>query len=298
MPKIMSLKLCLLLAILMPGASAFALDFSQYHSQFEIGQFLRETAAKFPETVSFISMGRSDNGREIVALRFTKSPLASPPVIYLNGTHHGNEKSSTESALAMIDYLQKNLDQPQIIELLNKYAIYIQPLVNPDGHALNRRTDANGVDPNRDYAFPSRSANESFQTQIIRVVRKLVDRLPVRAAVAFHSGEEAVLWPWGHTSQENPHQQEFRDLSRAAALSMGMERYLQSYFDYATEGEFTDYMYMQQRTLAVTLEVSDASTPQASELAAVVARSVKGTLAYINGVMNLDRQMMVASVQR
>ena len=161
-------------------------------------------------------------------------------------------------------------------------------MINPDGHALNSRNDARGRDPNRDYAFPERSDEESFKIAAVKLVKDLSDKVHFHAAAAFHSGMEGVLWPWCFSSQKNAEQDTFYTLSKIAAEAMGMTRYAQSFRDYPTKGEFIDYLYMTHGTLAVTIEVSNDGNPPAARLTHYVQRAVIGGLAFVHAVMMLD----------
>jgi predicted deacylase len=275
-------------ALFVVATQALALDFDRYHSQDEINTWMRQLATDHPGLVENHLLGYSEQGREISYVTITKGDAAALPSLYLNGTHHGNEKSSTESVLAMIDYLIENRTQPQVAELLGSYVIYAQPLVNPDGHAMNRRDDGRGRDPNRDYSYPERGDADSFRVPSVRLVKELVDRVQFRAAIAYHSGMEGVLWPWCYSGQRSPEQDTFYTLSKVAAEAMGMSLYQQSYYDYPTLGEFSDYAYMTHGTLAVTFEVSRAGNPPASQLEDVVNRAIAGSMTYMLSVMDLD----------
>lgn len=269
-------------------AIAQAIDFSHYHSQEEINGYLHQVARERPDLVHFHKLGYSEQGREINYVVIAKGDAEQLPAIYLNGTHHGNEKSSTETVIGIIDYLLSHSKDPEIAHILESYALYLQPLINPDGHALNSRNDARGRDPNRDYAFPERSDEESFKISAVKLVKELSDKVHFRAAAAFHSGMEGVLWPWCYSSQKNAEQDTFYTLSKIAAEAMGMKRYAQSYRDYPTKGEFIDYLYMTHGTLALTIEVSNESTPAAQRLAGYVQRGVIGGLSFVHAVMQLD----------
>lgn len=261
--------------------NAFSLEFDRYHKQDEINRYLRDLAREYPTMVKFYTLGESDQKREISYITLTKGTEALP-AIYFNGTHHGNEWSSTESILGLIDYLIVHRDDEAISNLLSKYVFYLQPLVNPDGHLKHTREDINGKDPNRDYNYPGGS--NKFKTKIISLMRKLVDSRKFIGAVAYHSGIEEVLWPWCYTGAATNHKDVFYTISKKAAVAMKYSRYLQSYNDYATNGEFIDYLYMSQGTIALTFEVSSALTPSESQLDFVVKRSIKGALAYIEGL--------------
>src|SRR5262245_48885302 len=86
----------------------YALHFHRYHTQEEINAFLTETAKSHPDVVRFRHLGYSLQGRDINYVVISKGDPDNLPAIYLNGTHHGDEKSSTESVLGLIDFLVKN----------------------------------------------------------------------------------------------------------------------------------------------------------------------------------------------
>jgi predicted deacylase len=267
--------------------SALALQFQRYHDQREIATFLREQAQQFPGLARFEVLGRSQQGREIALLTLSKSWSKDTPALYFNGTHHGNEKASTEAVLALIKHLIDNRDQDEVDRLLRRYRIILQPLVNPDGHALGLRTDSRGIDPNRDYPSPGKKDKPAFRLVETRLVRKLLQRETIVAAATVHSGLEAVLWPWCHTPQLSQHDPIFKSIGEAVARSMGMPRYTQSYYDYKTYGEFIDYAYMRHGIYALTLEVSTEPKPPLDELPDVTRRAIRGSMSFMLAVDRL-----------
>ncbi len=279
------LRVCIVLELC--SGTAWALQFQRYHSQEEIAAFLREQAQLYPELVRFQVLGRSPQGREIAIVSVTKSEAADVPAIYFNGTHHGNEKASTEAILGLIQNLVQNRDRGDTDRFLRRYKIILQPLVNPDGHALNSRTDAHGADPNRDYASPSKPESEAFRLVETRLVRDLLNRENVVASAAFHAGLEAVLWPWCHTPTLSRDEPQFKILGEAVARTMNMPKYTQSFFDYQTEGEFIDYAYMRFGIYALTLEVALEPSPREDQLENVVDRAVLGSMSFLQAIEQL-----------
>jgi predicted deacylase len=278
-----------LLVWLFATTHALALEFSHYHSQDDIDSYLLQMARERPELVHFHHLGRSEQGRPINYLVISRGDPENLPAIFLNGTHHGDERASTETVLGLIDFLILNHQAPLLKELLSSYAIYLQPLVNPDGFALGTRFDARGFDPNRDYAFPGRSDEDSFKTKPIRLVKDLVSSMRFRAALAFHSGMEGVLWAWAHTADRAPDHDLYYTLAKLTAGAMAMPRYVQSYHDYPALGEFIDFVYMNYGTLALTVEVANEPSPPARELAGVVKRAIGGSVAFMLAILELDR---------
>ncbi len=293
--RAMALVLQAIILWLLTPSRALGLTFAAYHSQDEIRAFMERMATENPQLVKFQNLGYSDGGRSIDFVSITMGDVEEIPAIYINGTHHGDEKSSTEAALGLIEYLIKNKSEPLVRDLLSSYNLYIQPLVNPDGHASNNRFDANGVDPNRDYAFPGRTDDDAFKSIVIRLVRGLLWRVKFRAALALHSGMEGVLWAWAHSAEPPPDEDKFYTIAKLVARAMSLDQYRQSFSDYPSQGEFIDYAYMSHGTLAMTLEVSRSPSPPASELAGVVKKSVAGIMTFMLSVQDLDRGVLALS---
>lgn len=283
----MTLWLMGLMLACMSTTPLLALDFQKYHSQDEINWYLAAMSEAKPQLVETKLLGYSYQGREINYAIIQPKDGQPREAIFINGTHHGNEKSSTESVLGLMDYLLAHQKSARVSQLLSRYAIYILPLVNPDGHAANTRMDAHGRDLNRDYAYPERSLKNSFKSESTRLIKNLMDQVPFRAALAYHAGMEAILWPACYTDVPPTHRSVFRTLAQRAAAAMGISRYLQSYRDYPTEGEFIDFAYATYGTLAVTLEVSEDPTPPEAHLLGIVERSIAGAMSYMTGVMDL-----------
>jgi predicted deacylase len=271
-------------------SNLFALDFDRYHTQEEISSYMRAMASDQPDLVRYNLLGYSQEGRDIAYVTIGKhSGHGNRPALYLNGTHHGNEKSSTEGILGLIDYLIINKDNQAVSDLLENYTIYLQPLVNPDGHAYNIRENVDGFDPNRDYGFPGIPDEKAFKTSPVKLVKQLVDRIKPRAAAAYHSGMEGVLWPLCFTPKHSRDHDLYYTLAKSSAEAMGMKRYAQSFYDYPSKGEFIDYVYLAHNTLALTFEVSSQGNPPESQLLSVVQRSIIGAMTFMTDILAIDR---------
>lgn len=90
------------------------------------------------------SIGTSVQGRSITSYSFGNGPIL---VLFVGGTH-GNERSSYRTLIAWVDELERGSDKIPA----NKTVVVI-PDLNPDGYVHQTRTNANGVDLNRN--FPS-----------------------------------------------------------------------------------------------------------------------------------------------
>ncbi|HEX9153261.1 MAG TPA: DUF2817 domain-containing protein, partial [Candidatus Saccharimonadales bacterium] len=90
------------------------------------------------------SVGSSVLGRSITAYSFGNGP---DKIVVVGGTH-GNERSSVQLLNTWIEQLEANPSR-----IASHLTIIVIPNINPDGYAAGQRTNANGVDLNRN--FPS-----------------------------------------------------------------------------------------------------------------------------------------------
>jgi hypothetical protein len=76
---------------------------------------------------------------------------SNPAIAWLSYGVHGNEASSSEAALNVMYQLASRTDQ-EIVSLLDKLVIIIDPLLNPDGHEryVNYETSRSGITPIED----------------------------------------------------------------------------------------------------------------------------------------------------
>jgi hypothetical protein len=279
-----------LLASNIPVDSLPPISFLAYHDQPQIEDYLQAVASAFPAIATYKVNGQSAQGRDVPYLIINATCQVSPPAVFTNGTHHGDEPSSTESVLAVPDYLLRNsATDTSVRNLLQTYAFYVLPLVNPDGFALNTRENAAGLDINRDYSYPLRSDADSFQTVEAQHMKSLQESVGFRAAIAYHSGAQEVLWPWCYTGDATVDGSFFTAAGQKTAQAMSFAIYQQSYDDYPTQGEYIDYAYWRGHTLAATFEVSIVKAPSAALLAGVVDSACKGMIAWVQTVSDHDR---------
>jgi Zinc carboxypeptidase len=271
-------------------ASLPPISFLTYHDQPQIENYLQSVGSALPAIATYKVLGQSAQGRNLPYLIIDATCQASPPVIFANGTHHGDEPSSTESVLAIPGYLLRNsTTDASVRSLLQTYAFYVMPLVNPDGFALDTRENAAGLDINRDYSYPLRSDADSFKTVEAQLMKSLQESVGFHAAIAYHSGAQEVLWPWCYTSDVTADDSFFTTAGQKAAQAMNVAIYQQSYDDYPTQGEYIDFAYWRSHTLAATFEVSTDKAPSKDLLAGVVDGACKGMIAWVQAVNDHDK---------
>ncbi|MGE0173424.1 MAG: M14 family zinc carboxypeptidase [Oligoflexales bacterium] len=280
--------------VALPSASLAIIDMNRYHQTYEVDDILQTYAQRSPELVRYTLLGTSTQGRPIGFAEVSLPSSYPKKQFFFNGTHHGDEKASTEAILGLLKYLVENAQSPEVRNVLEHSSIVLMPMVNPDGHFVNSRLNAEGFDLNRDYDSPGKT--DPFLSKESGLIRDLLRMRSFDAAIAYHSGMEGVLWPWGFTNKPNAQEGLFQSLSRTVADSMGFTFFAQSYNSYHTLGEFIDYAYLQFGTLALTVEVANERAPKASDLGRIVERSVEGALSFIK-VALLPETRSIATIK-
>lgn len=117
--------------------SKVAIEWNRLHDYEEVVGLCRELAAAYPELLTIESIGKSFEGRDLLALTLNveaRGPHSAKPAMYIDANIHGNEVQGTEAVLYSIWYLAKSYGKvPQLTELMNRCAFYFVPMANPDG---------------------------------------------------------------------------------------------------------------------------------------------------------------------
>ena len=254
---------------------------------------MQDVAEATPGYIQYNVVGTSGQDRVIDYLAINLTGYQDPPAILLIGTHHGDEKSATDTLLGVIDYLLRHLEDPVIDKVMDYYALYVLPVLNPDGHNAHTRGNAKGDDLNRDYAYPGMDESEAFQTPETAALKHLLDDVAFSGAAAYHSGMRAILWPWCYSGNETEDADVFYTIGKAIADAMGITYIDQSYNDFQSFGEFIDYTYSKHNTISLTVEVSTKKTPPAQELQGYVDQVVDGAIAFMDALYEFDNGKLV-----
>ena len=118
-------------------------------------------------------LGRSYEGRPITAFHVP----GSGPRILVVGCIHGNECEGIEVTRAL-EHSHSQAD------------LWLIHQLNPDGHARRSRTNARGIDLNRDFLAATQRET--------RIARRLILRLRPDITVWFHQ-PQAVVRAWGRS---------------------------------------------------------------------------------------------------
>src|SRR3954449_8660051 len=113
-----------------------------YRTYDEIQAELTALASAYPEMVVVKTAPyTSTQGRDIRYVEITNPPAAKDgkPVFFTMGAIHGNETAAAEDSLEFAyDVLQLAQTDPKVKALFDKVRLVDMPVVNADGHVLNR----------------------------------------------------------------------------------------------------------------------------------------------------------------
>ena len=168
-----------------------ASGYQVYRSYDEAGGIRDELyalAQRYPAIVKLVVIGRTLQGREIIALKVTKNAGqladgARPATLYM-GTIHAREWIATEVTRRLLRHFVENYGRnAEITNLVNTRELWFMPVANPDGYQYTFSTErlwrknlrdnngdgtittGDGVDLNRNYDERWNYDNEGSSTE-------------------------------------------------------------------------------------------------------------------------------------
>ena len=160
------------------------IEVNRWHSHAELLADLRRLQQAFPKFLTLTSIGKSVEGRDIMAMTILNpdtGPEASKAGMYIEANVHGNEIQGAEVCLYTIWYLMEHYDRlPMVKQLVDQRVFYIVPTVNPDGreHFLQvrsgGRSGARPVDNDNDGLFDEDDVHDLNGNGVIEQMRRYV----------------------------------------------------------------------------------------------------------------------------
>ena len=141
------------------------------------------------ESMQSVVVGSSVEGRPIVAERFGEEG----PVVFVMCGIHGNERSSVVFGERLRARLLRGSAESHGVQVL------LVQSANPDGVAQRRRTNARGIDLNRNFAASNFEADaaggpEPESEPETRALRRLIEATEPAAILAIHCCEPLFDW--------------------------------------------------------------------------------------------------------
>ncbi|MCC7442649.1 MAG: zinc carboxypeptidase [Bdellovibrionales bacterium] len=278
------------------GVFDFPAADARFHNYAELTQKLNSIANANADIARVVSIGKSLQGRELLAIHINTDTVAldsgkseKPGIVYM-GTHHAREHLSTEIPLMFAEHLLKNRADAQISGMLNGRDIWIVPMVNPDGVEYdiettsyrmwrkNRRANEGGtfgVDLNRNYGYmwgtggsstnPSSDTymgTEPFSEPETAAVKGFLDtHRNLTIVLSVHTFSELILYPWGHKYDAIETERDRLVHEKMAQTMAAWNGYTpqQSSDLYIASGDTTDYAYGELGMISFTFELSPKS---------------------------------------
>lgn len=141
----------------------------------ELRTRLAAIAARHPGLFSIAEEGVSAEGRKTPLLVVGSGPMT----VLLWSQMHGDEPTATSALLDVLEHLGRTKGTPDTQRLLSRLTLAIIPMLNPDGAVRTRRTNAQGVDINRDAL--------RLQTPEGRFLKSVRDRLKPAVGYNLHN---------------------------------------------------------------------------------------------------------------
>ena len=220
----------------------FPAGYGGYHTYQEMKAQVETVAAAHPNIVSVFSIGKSYQGRDIVAAKVSDNVGAdeAEPEVLFDGLHHSDEHMTVEMTLRILGWLTSGYgSDPRITSIVDGRETWIVFAVNPDGGTYDIRygkfhlwrknrqpnagTSAVGTDLNRNYSYRWGRTGASSNPKAITyrgsralsspeakamaafVASRVVDgRQQIRTSISFHEYGRLVMWPYGYTYADIP----------------------------------------------------------------------------------------------
>jgi hypothetical protein len=276
-----------------PKGDSFDLSIS-YKDNEMVESLLRAWHKKYPKITAIKEIGRTAQGRPILAFRITDRPDKDEdePSLLFVAAHHGGELLSIEYALDAIDQTLAGRDG-STSSWITELDLWFVPLVNPDGNHnfLNRSTAGDrknardllgdgvidpwdGVDLNRNYPFqwgalgrrgsspvPTagtfRGPAEGSEAET-KAIMALADRLRPAALISWHTYGTMILSPYTVDETVSPKPDVpwkiAEELSKAAGRQGNGKMYAVRRNMYAVDGTDQDWHRWAHGTVAYIVE--------------------------------------------
>ncbi len=236
-----------------------------YHRYPDLTAELQDLAANNPDTTKLTSIGRSVQDRELWQMEITdfNVPDGGKHTVYIDGGHHGNEQLGMEMAVLLIhEAIDGRLSSP---EMLAKYHFFIVPMVNPDGNTNDQRTNANGVDLNRNYGFEwtdesnhgSGPESEPEAHANAESMRQVDAAYGIDLYLSGHTGTNVLIYSWAWTLDQAPDDELLSRIGASANDLTGVEYGQTSVLLYIATGSSKDLGYGELGAPSFTYEVDN-----------------------------------------
>lgn len=220
---------------------------------------MQTTAAAHPDICRLHWIGQTSQGRNTYVMEITDNPdvdETDEAEVRIVGSIHGNEFISFELGLLLIQHLTTEYGvDPQITGLVNNREIWIQPSVNPDGHELGTRSNARGVDLNRNhgYMWADSGGSGPFSELETQFLREYSLERNFSMSLSFHGVTTYFNYCWNFTGEDAFDKAHLIDLGNQYTV-VNNYTVVEGYDWYQTNGDTNDWSYGCRGGFDITIE--------------------------------------------
>ena len=263
-----------------------------YHSYDQIIYLMDSIATSHPDIIKLDTIGYSVEGRLLLAAKVSDNPdiKEDEAEVRIVGCHHGNEWPSAEIPLFLLAYLAENYGtDPYITNLVNNREIWILPMLNPDGHEVQSRYNANDIDLNRNYGYMwngDGGDNKPYGQPETDAMYRWSQRENFVMGLTYHTYHPAVNYIWNYSPDHIPdstlvvtYAQLYGDSTAANGDAYWVT---EGYSWYQTYGDLNDYSMGIDGINDVTIELCHEFVPPESQLDTTWRINRGAIIAFIN----------------
>ncbi len=254
----------------------------QYKNPDEIADFVAATHAKYPDITEVKSIGKTLEGREILAIKISDNAKVDEqePTVLVNAMHHAREVMTPEITTDMIEYLTSNYGtNAEVTAWVDSTEIWVIPMFNLDGNnkmwtedSMWRKNTRNnyGVDINRNYPTGWNSCNGSSnytgaqdyrgtapasepETQ---AMMNFVASIKPVFNISYHSYSEIVIYPFGCRPKKTPTDQAVELIGAEIGKKIDYKPGTAWELLYNADGGDIDWMYSEHQVIPYVIEVN------------------------------------------
>jgi uncharacterized protein YeaC (DUF1315 family) len=274
---------------------------ADYPSPEDSTKAVQALAARFPNLITLIEIGKSVEGRSLTFARVTApdgqgTPLANRPEFKYIANMHGDEIIGRDMMVKLIEDLASNYGtDSRITTILNTTQVYILNSMNPDGAFHKTRANAHGTDLNR--SFPDFTTSDNQNTSNgrepeIQAVMKFQAAHHFKLSANFHGGSQVVNYPWDTQAAlfplDNLVQKLSLDYAKRVPYIYNSTEFTHGitngYAWYEVDGGMQDWSYNWYKDLQLTIELTTTKWPAYSTLSTTYGENRDALLALIEDI--------------
>lgn len=239
----------------------------------EIVRDIKNIAKRYPKVTQEISIGKSDNGQDIIGLKIGSGSINNLVV----ATHHGNEFASTAVAVAFAESLAKSP--------IKEMAVFVVPVLNISGYNDGDRYEENAkghFDPNRDYPGPC-GTEGPFHLASTAALAKFIEKENIVSSATLHTFYPAVVYPWGISThdRDTPYTELFTKLAEWSTEESKYQIGNSSDVVYPADGTFEDYAFWKHGIWSLLFELGYSHSPSNEDIKKTIEANMPGLRRFL-----------------